>query len=76
MQSQRNTDTDKTREPQELVDIFNKVEVSIPLLEVIKNVAKYTKFLKDICIHKRKLKGNELVNIEKNVSAFIQLMSQ
>ncbi|RDX73344.1 hypothetical protein CR513_47061, partial [Mucuna pruriens] len=39
--------------------MFRKVEINIPLLDVIKQVPKYAKFLKELCVHKRKkMKGN------------------
>ncbi|KAG6476029.1 hypothetical protein ZIOFF_065264 [Zingiber officinale] len=66
---------DKTQELQELVDIFSKVEVNIPLLRVIKYIPMYTKFLKDLCVHK-KLKGTKLVSMGKTVLALIQSMPQ
>lgn len=56
----------------EIFDIFKKVSVNIPLLIVIKQIPKYTKFLKDLCTHKRRLNGNQRVNIGRNVHAFIQ----
>ncbi|RDX85166.1 hypothetical protein CR513_33661, partial [Mucuna pruriens] len=37
--------------------MFKKVEINIPLLDAIKQVPRYTKFLKELCIHKRKKKG-------------------
>ncbi|XP_050877709.1 uncharacterized protein LOC127081499 [Lathyrus oleraceus] len=36
-------------------------------------VPKYAKFLKDLCTSKRRLKGNERVNLGGNISALIQL---
>ncbi|XP_042436877.1 uncharacterized protein LOC122022829 [Zingiber officinale] len=69
-------DDRKAEELRELVDTFSKVEVNIPLLKVIKHIPKYAKFLKDLCVHKRKLKGSELVSMGKNVSALIQTMPQ
>lgn len=48
--------------------------MNIPLLDVIKKVPKYVKFLKDLCTHKRRLKGNERDNTGRNVSPFIQPM--
>ncbi|XP_042472070.1 uncharacterized protein LOC122054699 [Zingiber officinale] len=39
---------------------------------MIKQIPKYAKFLKDLCVHKKKLKGNELISLGKNVSALIQ----
>ncbi|XP_042444099.1 uncharacterized protein LOC122029226 [Zingiber officinale] len=56
-------DDRKAEELRELVDTFSKVEVNIPLLKVIKHIPKYAKFLKDLCVHKRKLKGSELVSM-------------
>ncbi|XP_071918901.1 uncharacterized protein [Coffea arabica] len=35
-------------------------------------IPKYAKFLKDLCTHKRKLRGNERVTVGENVSAILQ----
>ncbi|XP_074567178.1 uncharacterized protein LOC141823868 [Curcuma longa] len=75
-QAKRNVEEEKTREYQELVNLFSKVEVNVPLLTMIKQIPKYAKFLKDLCVHKKKLKGNELVNLGKNVSALIHQVPQ
>jgi len=40
----------------EILETFRKVEVSIPLLDAIKQIPKYAKFLKELCTHKRRLK--------------------
>ncbi|XP_042451604.1 uncharacterized protein LOC122036377 [Zingiber officinale] len=56
---------EKAREYQELVKLFSKVEVNVPLLTMIKQIPKYAKFLKDLCVHKKKLKGNELISMGK-----------
>ncbi|XP_050908412.1 uncharacterized protein LOC127122044 [Lathyrus oleraceus] len=42
------------------------------LLDVIKQVPKYAKFLKDLCTNKRHVKGGERVNLGRNISTFIQ----
>ncbi|RDY09938.1 hypothetical protein CR513_05628, partial [Mucuna pruriens] len=43
---------------EDLLKLFRKVEINILLLDTIKQVPKYAKFLKELCIHKRKkLKG-------------------
>nr|AFN88198.1 retropepsin-like protein [Phaseolus vulgaris] len=55
----------------EILETFRKVEVNIPLLDVIKQIPRYAKFFKDLCTHKRRLKGNEKVNMGRNVSALI-----
>ncbi|RDY00602.1 hypothetical protein CR513_16202, partial [Mucuna pruriens] len=44
---------------EELLKMFRKVEINIPLLDAIKKIPKYSKFLKELCVHKRKkMKGN------------------
>ena len=58
-----------------LFETFKKVKVNIPLLDVIKQIPKYGKFLKDLCTYKRKLKGNEQVKMGRYVSALIQSKS-
>ncbi|RDX73366.1 hypothetical protein CR513_47045, partial [Mucuna pruriens] len=55
------TQTLLTRNPEsdeELLKMFRKVEINIPLLDAIKQIPKYAKFLKELCVHKRKkMKG-------------------
>lgn len=58
----------------EIFNVFRKVAMNIPLIDVIKEVPKYVKFLKDLCTHKIRLKGNVRVNMGQNISAFIQPM--
>ncbi|RDX88813.1 hypothetical protein CR513_29534, partial [Mucuna pruriens] len=37
-----------------------RMEINIPLLDAIKQIPKYAKFLKELCLHKRKkMKGGE-----------------
>ncbi|KAK9076094.1 hypothetical protein SSX86_004427 [Deinandra increscens subsp. villosa] len=64
--------TKKEREEQEIMETFRKVEVNIPLLDAIKQVPRYAKFLKELCTSKRKLKGNETVKVGENISAVLQ----
>ena len=56
----------------EIMETFNKVQVNIPFSETIKQILKYVKFLKELCTHKRRLKGNEKISLGKNVSALIK----
>ncbi|RDX93495.1 hypothetical protein CR513_24223, partial [Mucuna pruriens] len=52
----------KLESDEELLNMFRKVEFNIPLLDAIKQVPKYVKFLKELCIHKRKkMKGNRKI---------------
>ncbi|RDX77665.1 hypothetical protein CR513_42172, partial [Mucuna pruriens] len=49
----------KSESNEELLKIFLKVEINIPLLDAIKQMPKYAKFLKELCVHKRKkMKGS------------------
>ncbi|XP_027171491.1 uncharacterized protein LOC113771065 [Coffea eugenioides] len=68
----RLANTRKAEKEKEILDVFRKVEINIPLLDAIKQVPKYVKFLKDLCTHKRKLRGDERVAVGENVSAMIQ----
>ncbi|RDX89424.1 hypothetical protein CR513_28845, partial [Mucuna pruriens] len=55
------TRTLSTRKPEtdeNLLKMFQKVEINISLLDAIKQIPKYAKFLKELCVHKRKkMKG-------------------
>ncbi|XP_062088503.1 uncharacterized protein LOC133795067 [Humulus lupulus] len=64
--------TKKEEVDKEILDTFRKVEVNIPLLDAIKQVSRYAKFLKELCTNKRKLRGNEKVSVGENVSAVLQ----
>nr|XP_027100447.1 uncharacterized protein LOC113719442 [Coffea arabica] len=64
--------TKKAEKDKEILDVFRKVEINIPLLEAIKQGPKYAKFLKDLCTHKRKLRGDERVVVGENVSSMLQ----
>ena len=55
----------------EILETFRKVEVNISLLNAIKQIPRYAKFLKELCTHKKRLKGNEKINMGENVSALI-----
>ncbi|KAL0443922.1 UNVERIFIED_CONTAM: hypothetical protein Slati_2114900 [Sesamum latifolium] len=55
----RFTKSKKEEEEKEIFETFRKVEVNIPLLDAIKQIPSYVKFLKELCTNKGKLKGNE-----------------
>ncbi|RDX93217.1 hypothetical protein CR513_24553, partial [Mucuna pruriens] len=64
----RTVPTRRSETNEDLLKLFRKVEINIPLLDAIKQVPKYAKFLKELCIHKRKkMKGG--VEIEGIVLA-------
>jgi len=56
----------------EILETFRKVENNIPLLDAIKQVPRYAKFLKELCTNKRKLKGNERISVGQNLSVVFQ----
>ena len=55
-----------------MVEIFKKVEVTIPLFDVIQQVPKYGKFLKDLCIHKDKINELETIPLGSSISALMR----
>ncbi|XP_012458287.1 uncharacterized protein LOC105779082 [Gossypium raimondii] len=56
----------------EILETFRKVQVNIPLIDAIKQVPRYAKFLKELCTYKIKLIGNERIGLGENVSAVFQ----
>jgi hypothetical protein len=42
-------------ENQDILEVFKQVKINIPLLDAIKQIPSYAKFLKDLCTVKRKL---------------------
>ncbi|KAL0370480.1 UNVERIFIED_CONTAM: Retrovirus-related Pol polyprotein from transposon.6 [Sesamum angustifolium] len=62
----------KDEETKEILETFRKVEVNIPLLDAIKQIPRYARFLKELCTSKGKLKGNEQASMGENVSAILQ----
>ncbi|XP_075486393.1 uncharacterized protein LOC142526005 [Primulina tabacum] len=56
----------------EVLETFRKVEINIPLIDAIKQIPRYAKFLKDLCTNKRRLKSDEKVSVGENVSAVIK----
>ncbi|RDX82308.1 hypothetical protein CR513_36915, partial [Mucuna pruriens] len=49
----------KLESDEELLKMFPKVEINIPLLDTIKQIPKYAKFFKELCVQKRKkIKGS------------------
>ncbi|RDX71405.1 hypothetical protein CR513_49258, partial [Mucuna pruriens] len=50
----------KPESDEELLKMFRRVEINIPLLDANKQIPKYAKFLKELCVHKRrKIKGSK-----------------
>ena len=64
--------TKKDDQDKEVLDTFRKVQVNIPLLDAIRQVPKYAKFLKELCTKKRKMKGNEVLRVGESCSSILQ----
>ena len=56
----------------EILEVLRQVKVNIPLLDMIKQVPTYAKFLKDLCIVKRGLSVDKKAFLTEQVSAIIQ----
>ncbi|XP_022886923.1 uncharacterized protein LOC111402855 [Olea europaea var. sylvestris] len=56
----------------EIFELFKQVKINIPLLDAIKQVPSYAKFLKDLCTVKRKLNVQQKVFLTENVSSIVQ----
>ena len=54
------------------LDIFKKIEINVPFVEVISQMPLYAKFLKDILSKKRKIAEEGIVNLTTTFSAIIQ----
>ena len=59
------------RNASEILEVLRQVKVNIPLLDMIKQVPTYAKFLKDLCTIKRGLNVNKKVFLIEQVSVII-----
>ncbi|CAN6571013.1 unnamed protein product [Malus baccata var. baccata] len=62
----------KEQTDKEILDTFRKVQVNLPLLDAIKQVPKYAKFLKELCTNKRRFNDQETVALSEEASAVLQ----
>ena len=58
--------------PTEIFEVLRRVKVNIPLLDMIKQVPAYAKFLKDLCTIKKGLNVNKTTFLIEQVSSIIQ----
>ena len=56
----------------EMLEVLRQVKVNNPLLDMIKQVPTYAKFLKDLCTVKRGLNVNKKAFLTEQVSAIIE----
>ncbi|XP_070667417.1 uncharacterized protein [Malus domestica] len=64
--------TKKEEAEKDILETFRKVQVNIPLLDAIKQVPMYAKFLKELCTTRRRISNKEVVQVSENVSAVLQ----
>ena len=56
----------------EIYELFKQVKLNIPLLDAIKQIPSYAKFLKDLCTVKRKLGVNKDAFMTKQSTSLIR----
>ncbi|CAN6700790.1 unnamed protein product [Malus baccata var. baccata] len=64
--------TKKEEAEKDILETFRKVQVNIPLLDAIKQVPRYAKFLKELCTTRKRISTKEVVKVGENVSAILQ----
>ncbi|KAM2686683.1 hypothetical protein EV2_009545 [Malus domestica] len=64
--------TKKEEAEKDILETFRKVQVNIPLLDAIKQVPRYAKFLKELCTTRKRMETKEVVKVGENVSAILQ----
>ncbi|CAN6716289.1 unnamed protein product [Malus baccata var. baccata] len=64
--------TKKEEAEKDILETFRKVQVNIPLLDAIKQVPRYAKFLKELCTTRKRMSTKEVVKVSENVSAILQ----
>ncbi|CAN6552304.1 unnamed protein product [Malus baccata var. baccata] len=62
----------KEESEKDILDTFRNVQVNIPLLDAIKQVPRYAKFLKELCTTRKRISNEEVVKVSENVSAVLQ----
>ncbi|CAM8954398.1 unnamed protein product [Rhodiola kirilowii] len=57
---------------EDVFELFSKVEINIPLLEAIKQIPRYAKFLNELCTNRRRSNRNDQELMRRDVSAVMQ----
>ncbi|CAM8902327.1 unnamed protein product [Rhodiola kirilowii] len=57
---------------EDVFELFSKVKINIPLLEAIKQIPRYAKFLNELCTNRRRNTRYDQELMSRNVSAVIQ----
>ena len=66
----------KVNNQTEILEVLRHVKVNIPLLDMIKQVPMYAKFLQPLCIVKRGLSMDKKTFLKEQVSSIIQCKTQ
>ncbi|XP_021831499.1 uncharacterized protein LOC110771497 [Prunus avium] len=56
----------------EIYDILSKVNINLPLLDIVEQIPAYGKFIRNLKTHKLNFAPNEEVKLNKNVSVVLQ----
>ncbi|XP_070676285.1 uncharacterized protein [Malus domestica] len=56
----------------EILDLFKKVHINLALLDAVKQIPSYAKFLKDICTNKKRFVEHEKVMLSEECSVVLQ----
>ncbi|XP_026458832.1 uncharacterized protein LOC113359409 [Papaver somniferum] len=62
----------KVEQDRDVWDVFKKVQVNIPLIEVIRQSPRYAKCVKKLCTNKHTLTCNEEMSVGENTSAYLK----
>ncbi|CAL2280276.1 unnamed protein product [Prunus armeniaca] len=61
----------RDQQTMDILELFRKVQINIPLLDAVKQIPAYAKFLKDVCTNKRKFATHEKVMLSEECSAVL-----
>lgn len=62
----------KEQSDKDILEVLSKVQVNIPLLDTIKQIPRYAKFIKELCTNKRKLDEVETIAMSEEAFAVLQ----
>ncbi|CAL2255275.1 unnamed protein product [Prunus armeniaca] len=61
----------RDQQTMDILELFRKVQINIPLLDAMKQIPAYPKFLKDVCTNKRKFATHEKVMLSEECGAVL-----
>ncbi|XP_070667518.1 uncharacterized protein [Malus domestica] len=64
--------TQNEESEKDILETFRKVQVNIPLLDAIKQISKYAKFLKKLCSTRNRIREKQVEHVNENISAMLQ----